>query len=1795
MNFKRLIVFLLLIGGTFSLSAQRGKIIVPASTSVMDPNGDGYVSLTNAGFSNDGFYVDEFEIPMFGIPYYGDGEALNDTQVGPNCGSSDLTVDPNGFSVYAVLDDNQNLIFRFRVASNSGGALAYTILIDTDGKIGPSDPNYSQTNPGFEIDITLFKKNGGTVNVYDIDGAVGCPTSLLSYPNSSHFQRSIADIASCGDQDYFYDIYVPFADLTAQFGITTASKLQFAAVTNISLTCAMAGKISDIGGVNDDDYAGCNYCAFEDLASNQCPVSLDNLCSTCGGFLSGATPTPTMEVPLKEGDSQIRGTADPEAEVFIDIFSFDATPVQSLILDTDANGDWVANLALPLVQGDSVTAVAQVQGKCDSGASGSQISFAVVVLNTAPILNGTATPLPYTENDGAVAVDPGITVSDNEDLDMESATVSISNGFISTEDALAFTNQNGLTGSYNSGSGVLTITGDGTLAQYDQALRSVTYQNSSEDPSETTRTVQFIINDGTENSLPFQRDINVIAVNDRPVIAGTSGATAYLWINPVIINNTMSVSDVDDTQIVSARIAIANNLVANEDFLYFINQNGITGSYDAATGILNLTGAGSFANYAAALNSIEFEYLPSGTPVELTRRIDFTVNDGTDNSLVFSHFVTLSTNNSPPEIVDPMGNPIDDLFVSTDEDTSGNFCLDVIDPEDDPVIIQSEDPANGTVVITGGVCFEYTPDPDFFGDDTFIVTVTDQGVPPLSDQITVTVTVNPVNDNPVLNPLTIDVDEKTTTSICVSASDIEGDTHQFTSGVSNIAGATITDGTSGDLCFDYTPPTNFQGQDQVSVTICDSSDPSVCATGTITVNVLDVNEPPIILVNSLPGNSQSVSVIEDTPKNFCFEVVDPEGDNVTVTSITNISGPGSLIESETEFCFDYTPPLDFNGQSVWEVQVCDDNSPQLCSIITITIDVTPENDAPVINGTQGQTDYPWAAVVVNGGMNITDPDHTDLTGGSVTISSNYIQGDDVLQFTNQNGISGSFDPILGVLTLSGTSSLANYSAAISSIEFLYTPPVGNPNDATRTVEFVVTDGLLSSEVFSQDVIFTITNNPPDIVDEIGNSIDNITVSVSEDENGEFCLNVIDPDGDLLIISAEDPTDGTVTLTGGLCFQYEPDPDFNGEDSFLVTVCDDNNPSLCDEVLVTVIIVPVNDPPVVPGFTIDVNEKTTTEICMTFTDIENDAHEFSTGVSTGDNAVITDIVPGDLCFNYTPNNGFLGQDQVEVTICDANDPTVCTTTIVTINVLDVNEPPVVLIGTTPTTVIDATTEEDTPLELCLDVEDPENHPISINSIINISGGGSLTENATPFCFDFVPAQDFNGISTWEIELCDDQSPQLCSTLTVNINVTPINDAPVLSGIAGALAYPWQTVSLNSYTLVDVDDVNMESATIQFISGFIPNEDILEFIPQNGITGSYDVNTGALSLSGSSSKANYVQALNSVNYFYDYSGYPVDSDRIVEMEISDGELVSSAIQRTITYVIANTPPDIKDDGGNSVSQLSLEMDEDTEVEFCLNVVDIDDDNVVITNISSANDAEVFHSGGVCFMAIPDPDFNGDVTFTVNVCDDNNPSLCDEVTVVLTVLPVNDAPVARRDTLIVMRKEVGTLNLILNDTDLENDALSASTTFVTGPLHGTASLSANGTLTYQSDITYRGLDSLKYEVIDAGTPSLRATGTVLIIIDDNPFTVYQAISPGSDGFNDYWHIEGIDFYPQNMVRLYDRYQNLVFEMKGYDNESKKWTGQSNRGLGKGELPEGTYFYSISLGNEGGTKGGFVFLKRN
>lgn len=169
-----------------------------------------------------------------------------------------------------------------------------------------------------------------------------------------------------------------------------------------------------------------------------------------------------------------------------------------------------------------------------------------------PTLGGAGGTTAATEQ-VAVAVVPGLTVADADSATLVSATVSLTGGFQSAEDSLGFTNDGSTMGNisaaYNSGSGVLTLTSAGataTLAQWQAALRAVTYTDGSDNPNTANRTVSVAVNDGSANSSAASQTLTVSAVNDAPTAIALSATTASTYDSGSnIAIGSLSRTDVD--------------------------------------------------------------------------------------------------------------------------------------------------------------------------------------------------------------------------------------------------------------------------------------------------------------------------------------------------------------------------------------------------------------------------------------------------------------------------------------------------------------------------------------------------------------------------------------------------------------------------------------------------------------------------------------------------------------------------------------------------------------------------------------------------------------------------------------------------------------------------------------------------------------------------------------------------------------------------------------------------------------------------------------------------------------------------------------------------------------------------------------------------------------------------------------------------------------------------------------------------------------------------------------------------
>ena len=148
-------------------------------------------------------------------------------------------------------------------------------------------------------------------------------------------------------------------------------------------------------------------------------------------------------------------------------------------------------------------------GDADSNAATKTVDITAPVPNDPPVVTTTTGSTAYGNGDPAVAVDSGVTVTDANDTNLESARVTISGGFESG-DTLAFEDTANILGSYDPESGVLTLTaiGPATVAEFEAALQSVKFQTSGA-AVEPSKTISFVANDGDADSNTATKTIDV--------------------------------------------------------------------------------------------------------------------------------------------------------------------------------------------------------------------------------------------------------------------------------------------------------------------------------------------------------------------------------------------------------------------------------------------------------------------------------------------------------------------------------------------------------------------------------------------------------------------------------------------------------------------------------------------------------------------------------------------------------------------------------------------------------------------------------------------------------------------------------------------------------------------------------------------------------------------------------------------------------------------------------------------------------------------------------------------------------------------------------------------------------------------------------------------------------------------------------------------------------------------------------------------------------------------------------------
>ena len=364
-------------------------------------------------------------------------------------------------------------------------------------------------------------------------------------------------------------------------------------------------------------------------------------------------------------------------------------------------------------------------------------------------------------------------------------------------------------------------------------------------------------------------------------------------------------------------------------------------------------------------------------------------------------------------------------------------------------------PSHGGATVSGTgsspPTFIYSPTANYYGSDSFVVRVSDGhgGM----DTITVNMTIDPINDAPVItSAATVNTAENQTSVITVTASEVDtGDTPTF-----SITGG-VDQGffsiTSGDLTFtsarDYETYTDadHNGVYEVEVTANDGNGGT--DNQAILVTVINVNEAPTLLILSNSIIAENTDTSGGYTVGF-LTATDPDaGDTATYTIVGGVDAAVFSISSNNLILTDGI--LNYEAKSSYEVTVQVTDSGALTHDQPFTITVTDINEVPVITQTGPLT----VSMSEDGSPTLWTAPTVDATDGD----------DDILTWILLSG------PSHGIATVSGT--------GVSPAPFTYIPDTDY--NGADSFEVQVSDGQGGNDSITVNVTINAVNDAPTAV------------------------------------------------------------------------------------------------------------------------------------------------------------------------------------------------------------------------------------------------------------------------------------------------------------------------------------------------------------------------------------------------------------------------------------------------------------------------------------------------------------------------------------------------------------------------------------------------------------------------------------------------------------------------------------------------------------------------------------------
>ncbi|MFO0869322.1 MAG: Ig-like domain-containing protein [Pirellulales bacterium] len=612
--------------------------------------------------------------------------------------------------------------------------------------------------------------------------------------------------------------------------------------------------------------------------------------------------------------------------------------------------------------------------------------------------------------------------------------------------------------------------------------------------------------------------------------------------------------------------------------------------------------------------------------------------------------------------------------------------------------------------------------------------------------------------------------------------------------------------------------------------------------------------------------------------------------------------------------------------------------------------------------------------------------------------------------------------------------------------FNYQPAAGYVGADSFTYQ--VSDDTLTSNTATVNLTLLPLNNAP--VANNDSYVTFVDTGLTVSSVAGVLANDIDADNDTLTaVLVSGPAHGTLTLQNNGAFTYQPAAGYQGSDSFTYQAADGIGTSPTATVALSVTTLnsaplaaaddystAFNTPLVVPALAgVLANDSDVDLDPLIATLLVNPSFGTVTLQSSG-------------AFTYTPGTGFSGTDTFAY---QANDGQVdSNAAVVTIHVAAENFVPVAT-GDSYSTSLNTPLTVPTGSGVLANDTDANSDPLTA---VLVSGPthGTLTLNATG-SFTYNPATGYTGSDSFTYRANDGTADS--NTATVTLTVNALNAAPVAvaDSYATTLNTPL-TVAAGSGVLANDTDTNSDPLTAALVAG-----------PAHG--------TLTLNTDGSFT---YTPTT-------DYTG----SDSFT-YQANDGAIDSNIATVTLTINALNAAPVAVADSYATTLNTPLTVAAGTGV--LANDTDTNSDPLTAALVAGPAHGTLTLNANGSFTYTPTTGYTGSDSFTYRANDGALNS--NTATVTLTVNALNAAPVAVADsyaaTLNTPLSVPAGSGVLANDTDANGNTLTAS--LISGPVHGTVTLNANGSFTYTPTTGYTGSDSFSYQANDGALNSNTVT---------------------------------------------------------------------------------------------------------